>query len=141
MRGHTLVELVFVLLLTGVAVSTVAPAARRQRDRTAVVGAREAVVGVLSEARSAAIEVGTASVRLTVHPPAAELWVDGTLTRVVRLDVAFGVSVALGGTATAADLAYDALGVGRVASQTVVLRRGAESADLIVSAYGRVRRR
>jgi len=141
MRGHTLVELIFVLLMTGVAVSTVAPVARRQRDRTAVVGAREAVVGLLAEARSAAMELGAARVRVTVSPPRAELIVRGAVVRTANLDGDFGVEVSLGGSATAAELAYDALGIGRVASQTISLRRGRETAELVVSAHGRVRRR
>jgi type II secretory pathway pseudopilin PulG len=141
MRGHSLVELVFVLLMTGVAVSTVAPAARRQRDRTAVIGAREAVVGLLAEARSAAMESGAAKVRVTVSPPRAELIVRGSVSRTAYLDADFGIEVSLGGTTTAVELAYDALGIGRVASQTISLRRGGEVTELVVSAHGRVRRR
>jgi type II secretory pathway pseudopilin PulG len=141
MRGHTLVELVFVLLLTAAAASSVAPLARRQRDRAAVVGAREAVVGLLAEARSAAMEVGGASVRVMESPPRAELLVLGSVVRVARLDADFGVALSLAGTGTEAELSYDALGIGRVASQTIALSRGGEAAELVVSAYGRVRRR
>jgi len=141
MRGHTLVELVFVLLLTGVAVSTVAPAARRQGDRTAVIAARESVVGLLAEARAAAMERGGARVRLVVDPALAELYVGGALARTSRLGAELGVAMFLGGTTPETELAYDALGLGRVASQTIVFRRGGESAELVVSAYGRVRRR
>jgi hypothetical protein len=141
MRGHTLVELVFVLLLTGVAVSTVAPAARRQGDRTAVVAAREAVVGLLAEARVAAMERGGARVRIVADSALAELHAGGSLVRSARLGAELGVAVSLGGTTREAELAYDALGLGRVASQTIVFRRGGESTELVVSAYGRVRRR
>ena len=38
-------------------------------------------------------------------------------------------------------LAFDALGLGRVASATIVFRRGAAERALVVSGYGRVRRR
>jgi type II secretory pathway pseudopilin PulG len=141
MRGHTLVELLFVLLLAGVVVSSMAPAARRQRDRAAVVGAREVVVGLLAEARLAAIESGGASVRVTVRPARAEALVGGAPVRAAALDADFGVTLALSGAGTEAELAYDGMGLGRVASQTITFRRGAEAAELVVSAYGRVRRR
>lgn len=141
MRGHTLVELLFVLLLAGVAVSSMAPAARRQRDRAAVVGAREAVVGLLAEARLAALESGGASVRITATPPRAEALARGASLRSAALGEDFGVTVGLSGADTQAELSYDGLGLGRMASQTITFRRGREIAELVVSAYGRVRRR
>lgn len=141
MRGHTLVELVFVLLLVGVAAASAAPAARRQLDRAMVLGAREAVVGVFAEARLAAVESGGASVRLSAVAGIAEALVGGTPRRSVFVGDDFGVSMTLSGAADDVELAYDGLGLGRVASQTVGFRRGSEVAELVVSAYGRVRRR
>jgi prepilin-type N-terminal cleavage/methylation domain-containing protein len=141
MRGYTLVELVFVLFLVGVATATAAPAAVRQRDRAMVVGAREAVVGLLAEARAAAVEAGGASVRLWASPGRAEAVVRGMARRTVHLEADFGVSVGLSGAAAEAELSYDGLGLGRVASQTITFRRGSEVAELVVSAYGRARRR
>lgn len=140
MRGHTLIELVFVLLLVGVATASAAPAARRQRDRAMVVGAREAVVGLLAEARLTAVETGGASVRISASPARAEALAGGSPLRRVALDVEFGVTVSLSGSTTDAELVYDGLGLGRVASQTITFRRGTETAELVVSAYGRVRR-
>jgi Tfp pilus assembly protein FimT len=141
MRGHTLIELTFVLLLVGVATASAAPSARRLRDRTAVVGAREAVVGLLAEARLAAIETGSASVRIAADPWRAEAVSGGATLRRVALGVDFGVTLELGGARTDVELSYDALGLGRVASQTVVFRRGGAATELVVSGYGRVRRR
>ena len=141
MRGHTLVELLFVLVISGVTVSALAPTARRQRDRALVIGAREAVVGLLAEARATAMEVGAASVRITTIPAKAEALVGGVAVRAAALDADFGVALALSGSAVEVELAYDALGLGRVASQTITFRRGAETAELLVSGYGRVRRR
>lgn len=141
MRGHTLVELLFVLFLTGVTAASVAPAARRQRDRALVVGAREAVVGLLAEARLAAVESGSASVRITVGTAKAEAIARGIPLRTAALGAEFGVTVALSGAATDVELAYDGLGLGRMASQTITFRRGRETAELVVSGYGRVRRR
>jgi type II secretory pathway pseudopilin PulG len=141
MRGYTLVELVFVLVLTGTTVAALAPMARRQRDRALVIGAREAVVGLLAEARTAAVESGGASVWITTTPARAEALVGTVALRAAALDVDFGVAVSLSGSAAEVELAYDALGVGRIASQTITFRRGEESAELVVSGYGRVRRR
>lgn len=144
MRGHTLIELTFVLLLVGVATASAAPSARRLRDRTAVVGAREAVVGLLAEARLAAIETGSASVRIAADPWRAEAvggGSGGATLRRVALATDFGVTLELSGARTDIELSYDALGLGRVASQTVVFRRGDSATELVVSGYGRVRRR
>jgi type II secretory pathway pseudopilin PulG len=141
MRGHTLVELLFVLTLLTVSAASFAPAARRQRDRALVAGAREAVVGLFAEARMAALEHGGARVRIDTELPVAEVTSSGALLRRVALGVEFGVVVGLGGTSTEVEMTYDALGLGRVASQTITLRRGLETAEVVVSSYGRVRRR
>jgi type II secretory pathway pseudopilin PulG len=141
MRGHTLVELLFVLTLFVVSAASFAPAARRQRDRAMVTGAREAVVGVLAEARVAAMERGAAGVRIGTEPPVVEAWSAGVLLERVALGAELGVAVSLGGTSTDVELTYDALGLGRVASQTITFRRGLETAEVVVSGYGRVRRR
>ena len=141
MRGHTLVELLFVLVLTGTTVASLAPTARRQRDRSLVLGAREAVVGLLAEARLAAMETGSAGVRITTSPAAAEVFVGTAPLRRAALHADYGVAVSLSGSAASVDVAFDALGLGRLASQTITFRRGAESAELVVSGYGRVRRR
>ena len=141
MRGHTLVELTFVLLLVGVAVSSVAPTARKARDRAAVVAAREMLVGLVAEARQAAIETGAAGVRLLEAGGVAEVVTAEAVLRRVVLTSELGVSLELGGSRSDVELRYDALGLGRMASQTVTLRRGDAAAELIVSSYGRVRRR
>jgi type II secretory pathway pseudopilin PulG len=140
MRGHTLVELTFVLLLVGVAAASVAPTARQLQERAAVAAAREAVVGLLAEARSAAIETGGASVWIDADAGLAEALARGATLRRVALATDFGVTVALSG-ARRVELRYDALGLGRMASLTVVFRRGGAAAELVVSSYGRVRRR
>jgi Tfp pilus assembly protein FimT len=141
MRGHTLVELTFVLLLVGVAAASVAPTARQAQERAAVVAAREAVVGLLAEARLAAIESGGASVRIASDTGIAEALARGTTLRRVALATDFGVTLEVGGSGSSVELRYDALGLGRMTSLTIVFRRGQAAAELIVSSYGRVRRR
>ncbi len=141
MRGHTLVELIFVLLLVGMAASSLAPTARRTLDHAAVAAAREAVVGLLTEARRAAIETGSARVTITADPARAEALSAGLPLRAVPLAADFGVRVGLSGARPSVELAYDRLGLGRLASQTIVFRRGDAVAELVVSSYGRVRRR
>jgi len=141
MRGHTLIELTFVLLLLGVTASFMAGPMRRLRDRAAVEAAREALVGVFVEARGAAIEAGGASVRIVEATGLAEANAAGVTLRRVELASEFGVRLELGGTRPDVDLRYDALGLGRMTSQTVVLRRSEATAQLVVSSYGRLRRR
>ena len=141
MRGHTFVELTFALLLLGVATASLAPGARKIRDRAAVSAAREALVGVLTEARLAAVESGGASVRIVEGPGTAQTLSRGAPVRSVGLASEFGVTVELSGARSDVEIRYDALGLGRLASQTVVLRRGDAVAELVVSGYGRVRRR
>jgi prepilin-type N-terminal cleavage/methylation domain-containing protein len=139
MRGYTLIELVFVLTLLGVTAASFAPAARRQRDRALVVGAREAVIGLLAEARTAAIERGGASVRIHTDPPDAEAVSGGVSLGRANVGAELGVAIDLGGPSDV-ELSYDALGLGRMAAQTISFRRGLETAQLVVSGYGRARR-
>jgi type II secretory pathway pseudopilin PulG len=140
MRGYSLIELVLVMLLMTLTVATFAPAARRQRDRAGVVGAREAVVALIAEARSTAMERGTGSVHIAAAPPLAEARSGGAALRRIALGTEFGVALSLSGSDDEVDLTYDALGLGRLASQTITFRRGSAAASLVVSGYGRVRR-
>ncbi len=141
MRGHTLLELLLVLTLLSVAVASLARSAGQHRDRASVVAAREAVVGLLAEARRDAVEEGLASVRLSVDPAVAVRTVADSTVEAVALGGEFGVEMKLSGGQGAAELPFNALGLGRVASQTVAFRRGRATAELVVSSFGRVRRR
>lgn len=141
MRGHTLIELLFVLCLAGVAVTAVAPVARAYRDRGAVIAAREAVVGLLVQARLGAVEQGRGAVRIVPDPWRANALAGDSIVRSVDLAADFGVDLSLGGASDSVEIRYDALGLGRVASRTVVFVRGDQTAALVVSAFGRVSRR
>jgi len=114
MRGYTLIELVVVLALAAFATTSLAPAARRYRDRAATIAA--APWRVWSEVGDSLIEV-------------------------VGLESDLGVTVELSGGRMRSEIVYNALGLGRVASETLVFRRGDSAATLVVSSLGRVRRR
>ena len=139
-RGYTLLELLTVLLVMACAVNALLPAARSLTDRMAVVGAREALVGLVARTRSEAFTHGGATLTILSDPPSA--WIDAGDTLVTRSEIgsAFGVTLHLTGRRDRARLAFDALGLGRVASQTIRIRRGDANAGIVVSSYGRVRR-
>jgi type II secretory pathway pseudopilin PulG len=140
MSGYSLIELVLVMLLMTVAATSLAPTARRQRDRASVVGAREAVIALIAQVRSTAMERGTASVRIAAAPAVAEARSAGEPLRRIALGIEYEVNISLSGAATEVELTYDALGLGRLAGQTITFRRGSAAATLVVSGYGRVRR-
>lgn len=141
-RGLTIVELLLFLALLSLGTASLLPVVRHQRDRLAVAGAREAVAGAIARGRSDARARGGATVVIRVSPPGARVeWEEGGAA-VLEADLRpFGVEVDLGKGVTEARLRYDALGVGRVASRTVVFRRGRAEGALVVASYGRVSRR
>jgi type II secretory pathway pseudopilin PulG len=141
MRGHTLIELAFVITLIGTGSTLLAPAARAYRDRASVVAARESLVGILVRARGAAIETGRAAVRISSDPWTAEVVAADSTLLAVDFAAEYGVLLALGSGGSEAELRFDALGLGRLAGQTIVFVRGESRAELMVSSYGRVRRR
>ncbi len=63
--GFTLLELITVITLLGLLLGRTIPAGRRLQDRMAVIGAREAVVGLFHRARSEAVARGGATLVLT----------------------------------------------------------------------------
>jgi len=140
MRGHTLIELLLVLTLLGASTASLAPTARRYRDRSTVVAAREALVGLLSEARLAAMEAGSGRLVLSRDPWVARVMIGDSTVRAVELGAEYQVELELEGGRAEAEVAFDALGLGRMASMTIGVRRGDALAALVVSAYGRVRR-
>jgi len=141
MRGHTLVELLLVLTLMGATTASLAPTALAYRDRSSVVAAREAMVGILSEARLGAMETGDARVRIETTTATATTVVRDSTRRAFRFRGELGVEVELGSGATDVELRFNALGLGSMAGQTIAFRRGAAATELVVSTYGRVRRR
>ena len=98
-------------------------------------------VGLLSEARLAAIASGTARVTIAAAPWRVWSEVGDSLMTVAGLEMDFGVTVELSRGRLRTEIAYNALGLGRVASETLVFRRGDSVTTLVVSSLGRARRR
>jgi type II secretory pathway pseudopilin PulG len=136
--GYSLLDLTVALALMGLGVSVLVPTARRQADRSAVLAAREAVVAELARARRESRLAGGAVLQL--RRAGSLLWVEaGQAPRdTLALEERFGVRMEPG--AASGSLAFDALGIGRLANRTLAFTRGDASARLVVSAYGRVRR-
>lgn len=139
MRGYTLVEAVTVLTLLGVGASTVAPTARRLADRAAVVSAREEVVATLLRARTTALASGGARVIVVTVPPAVV--VEAGSLPPHRYAPPEGVRLRVGAGRDSTVIRFDALGLGRFANETIELERGDARAAVVVSSYGRIRRR
>jgi prepilin-type N-terminal cleavage/methylation domain-containing protein len=139
-RGFTLLELLAVVSLLGLVLSQALPLARAQVDRLAVVGAREKLAGLLHEARASAVTYGGARVRVVRSPPSAELLVGEEVHATVAFGRGRGTRLSLSRDRAEVEIRYDALGLGRVASQTVRFTRGEVGAALVISSYGRIRR-
>ena len=140
-RGTTLLEALTVLTLVAIMIGVAGPSARRLRDRVAVVSTRETLVGLIAEARMLAIARGGATVRIGRVPPSGAVVVDGEMVLEVSESIPRSVELDLGPGRDSVRLRYDALGIGRVASTTIRARAGAEERTVVVSSFGRVRRR
>lgn len=139
-NGHTLLELVVALLLGSMLAANLLPAVTRYRRRAAVVAARESVAGLLAEARTVAPAYAGATVWIEAAPWRAWIQVSDSVGRLVRLEEDLGVQVLLRGSGSAVEITFDALGLGRIASQTLRFRLESQEAGLTVSSFGRVRR-
>lgn len=139
-EGYSLVELIAVLALLAVGVATAVPSVRRFADEAAVAAAREEVARGLLRARTSAVQSGGSVVTIVADPPTLRVVAAGVVVHQALL--ADGrTSVELTGSRDSLDLRFDALGIGRFTSSTISLRRGQADAGLVLSSYGRVRRR
>jgi hypothetical protein len=123
------------------ALAELLPAAKRQVDRLAVVGAREEVAGLFHRARTEAIGRGGSTLFLFADSGSVALLAEDSVLAQVAVRIQYGVEMVLSRDRSEAQLSFDPLGLGRVASQTVLFRRGGAEAGLVVSSYGRVTRR
>lgn len=139
--AFTLLELMIALCVLGILLGAALPPMKRSLDSVAVRAARDELAAGVRSARAAARALGGA--RLLLDAPAARYAVvdaaGDTLAGPVDLAERHGVAVEASGVADTVALPFDGLGIGRVASRTIRVRRGAAVAGLTVSAYGRVR--
>jgi len=139
MRGYTLLEAVTVLILLGVGASSVAPAMRRVADRAAVVTAREELIAAVLETRAAGIAAGTSEITLIADPPSWTIRADGAVLRSATFADAITLRIGAGRDSTT--IRFDAFGLGRFANETIELIHSGATTSVVVSSYGRVRRR
>ena len=107
-RGHTLIELAFVLTLLAAGASVSAPAARKWSDRSAVVIAREEVVAALLEARTLAVTTGGGSVTFIARPASFRFDTDYTVGKPEMAGWDGTVSMQLGAGSDSVTIRFDA---------------------------------
>ncbi|MDZ7779152.1 MAG: prepilin-type N-terminal cleavage/methylation domain-containing protein [Gemmatimonadota bacterium] len=139
MNGYSLFELTVALALLAVASSVLTPALAGYRDRMTVLAARETVVGLLHETRAAARRVGAASLQVDAERARVRVAIGDSVIRAVDLG-GQGVRIDLPRGRVRGEIAYNGLGIGVFANETVEFSAGSERARLVVSSYGRVRR-
>jgi prepilin-type N-terminal cleavage/methylation domain-containing protein len=140
MRGYSLLELTATLALVAIASATLHPFFRGYRDRATVLLAREAIVGLIQDTRTAALEHGGASLHLDANDVSAWITVGDSVTRRDRVGEQGRLRIALGGGRVSTEIPYSGLGIGVFANETVSLLAGSHRAGVVISAYGRVRR-
>lgn len=133
-------EVAFAVTILTMAGAMLLPAARRYRDTAEARAARETVAALVSRARALAVASGAAELTLIPDSGVARLSVGDSLVRFESIGADERASVSSPGADGEIVLAFDALGLGRVASRTLTFRVGKAEARLIVSSYGRVRR-
>lgn len=137
MRGFTLLELLLVMLITGIVLAIAVPRGRSALDRAVVRSAATDVRATLGLARTLAL-AGYAEIAVDVDSARGLLIVrrgsDVLLRRAV--EQAHGVTM----RATRDSVTYDPYGMGRGASNlSVLLGRGAAAETVFVSRMGRIR--
>lgn len=140
MRGHSLLELLFVLVLAAVGASALVPTARKLRDRAVTTSGREALVVGFVEARTAAVRHGGATLTVRRTSPAYRVDTRGRTGGWVSLDHQ-QVRLRLDGLRDSIAIDFDRMGLGRLASHSIDVLAGDVARRLIVSSHGRIRRR
>ena len=141
-RGTSLLEATLLVAILGMLAAGGAGAARRVQELAAVGAALEELVALFARARMVAVSGGGARVEFRGPPWRATLLsaagdsLDGADVRATH-----GVEVELAATAGEVSVTYDALGLGRGVGRTITLHRGRATRTLVISGYGRVRRR
>ncbi len=138
MRGHTLIELTAILAVMAVGSSLFLPAMRGQRERAAVLEARETVAAMIGRTRTVATAAGGATLRVDGDAGMLRVLVGDSV--VAHASLPPRVHLATGGGGSLVEIGFNALGLGVFANETLELRSGAARARLVVSTHGRVRR-
>jgi Tfp pilus assembly protein FimT len=141
LNGHTLLELLVGLTILGAILIIALPRAAHALDVFAVRAARETLISASARTRSIALQRSGAQLR--IDQPT------GTLTLVARdsttvdswdLHELYRVDIAIeNSTRTVGVIAYDQLGIGRLANLTLRVSRGRATGGVTFSAYGRPR--
>lgn len=138
-QGTTLPELILASTLVAVLLALASAPLRSALDVYAVRAAREELAALLSGARAAGRLHGGARVVLDAAAGTAYLVsATGDTLRGGR-SLAERHDVRLEAGADVIELEYDALGLGRLASRSITIRRGRARGGVTISSYGRVR--
>jgi hypothetical protein len=129
-----------VLVLAAVAFGIALPPVGALRDRQQLHAASASLAALVVRARAEAPARGGTLVELDAGRSLVSLSAGDSVLEEAWLERDHGVRLELGGGRDRADVVFDVLGLGRVASRTVVLVRGGLRDTLTVSSYGRVAR-
>ncbi len=137
-RGSTLVEQLWLLMITGVLLATTAVGGARLFDATIVRAAARDVADQFAVARDHAIEQGVrTAVRIDTRAGRIVVHADGDTVSRLELRASNAVTI----LATRDSMAYSGSGLGfGAANLRVIVRRGASADTVTVSRLGRVRR-
>ena len=137
MRGHTLLEIVVVLVIAGVLLALAIPSLGAWRDRQAVHEARREIVSALVAARTTALTRGmVTSVVVDSARGTVRVMVDTESMLVHDVRTELGVTL----RSTRDSIAYAPSGRGAgAANTTIIVARGAAAETVSVSRLGRAR--
>lgn len=137
--GYSLIELIFVLMLSALLLGIAVAPIRHARNVLSVRAARSDIASLLAVTRSTAIMTGGAVLVVDVAGGAA--WMEqGAGVRIGDVQhIAERHGVRLSASSGLLNIRYDALGIGRMSNATLRVNRGSVTGTLTISAYGRVR--
>lgn len=137
--AHSLLELAFALAIMAALAGAAARPLQSARHELAVAAARRELAAGVAMTRSVAVLAGGA--RFIIDTGSGTAWIEtGSGVHAGSLhEVGARHGVTLAAARPRVELRFDALGVGRLANATIGIRRGSAEAQLVVSAYGRVR--
>lgn len=136
--AYSLIESIFVLMLTALLIGIAAAPIAHTRDVLAVRGARAELAALVAVTRSTAIAVGGATLIIDIE--AGSAWVERSGTRAGDVQhIAERHGVELASNRGRLELRYDALGIGRMSSAVVRVASGRVTGIITISAYGRAR--